>query len=208
MVANLRADNIDGFLGPDPFNQRAVFDGVGFIHILTKELWDGHPCCAFAVPRSMVTDTPNTFHALLRAIVEATAYSQNAANRREVAAAISGQNYLNQPQTVVEQVLTGTFADGLGRVQRVPDRIGFDPFPWHSMAMWIMTQMRRWGQLQRDVDYRQVAEQVFLATDAARAMRELGQPVPAGTTQSFQVMGRTFDPANPAPWTERNIRAS
>ena len=208
MVANLRADNIDGFLGPDPFNQRAVFDGVGFIHILTKELWDGHPCCAFAVPRSMVTDTPNTFHALLRAIVEATAYSQNAANRREVAAAISGQNYLNQPQTVVEQVLTGTFADGLGRVQRVPDRIGFDPFPWHSMAMWIMTQMRRWGQLQRDVDYRQVAEQVFLATDAARAMRDLGQPVPSGTTQSFQVMGRTFDPANPAPWTERNIRAS
>lgn len=208
MVANLRADNIDGFLGPDPFNQRAVFDGVGFIHILTKELWDGHPCCAFAVPRSMVTETPNTFHALLRAIVEATAYSHNAANRREVAAAISGQNYLNQPQTVVEQVLTGTFADGLGRVQRVPDRIGFDPFPWHSMAMWIMTQMRRWGQLQRDVDYRQVAEQVFLATDAARAMRDLGQTVPASTVQSFTVMGRTFDPANPAPWTERNIRAS
>jgi nitrate/nitrite transport system substrate-binding protein len=208
MVANLRADNIDGFLGPDPFNQRAVFDGVGFIHILTKELWDGHPCCAFAVPRSMVTDTPNTFHALLRAIVEATAYSHAPQNRREVAAAISGQNYLNQPQTVVEQVLTGTFADGLGRVQRVPDRIGFDPFPWHSMAMWIMTQMRRWGQLNRDVDYRQVAEQVFLATDAARAMRELGQAVPTGTVQSFSVMGRTFDPANPAPWTERNIRTS
>ena len=30
MVANLRAGNIDGFLGPDPFNQRAVFDEVGF----------------------------------------------------------------------------------------------------------------------------------------------------------------------------------
>ena len=43
MVANLRADNIDGFLGPDPFNQRAVYDGVGFIHLLTKEIWDGHP---------------------------------------------------------------------------------------------------------------------------------------------------------------------
>ena len=26
MVANLRSGNIDGFLGPDPFNQRAVFD--------------------------------------------------------------------------------------------------------------------------------------------------------------------------------------
>ena len=46
MVANLRADNIDGFLAPDPMNQRAVYDGVGFIHMLTKEIWDGHPCCA------------------------------------------------------------------------------------------------------------------------------------------------------------------
>jgi nitrate/nitrite transport system substrate-binding protein len=207
MVANLRADNIDGFLGPDPFNQRAVFDGVGFIHILTKELWDGHPCCAFAVPRSMITDTPNTFAALMRSIVEATAYSQKAENRREVAQAIAGQNYLNQPPTVVEQVLTGTFADGLGRVQRVPDRIGFDPFPWHSMAIWIMTQMRRWGQLQRDVDYAQVASQVFLALDAGRAMQALGLPVPASPMRTETIMGRTFDPANPGAWTERAIRA-
>jgi len=207
MVANLRADNIDGYLGPDPFNQRAVFDGVGFIHILTKELWQGHPCCAFAVPRAMMTEAPNTFAALMRSIVEATAYSNKAENRREVAQAIAGQNYLNQPPTVVEQVLTGTFADGLGRVQRVPDRIGFDPFPWHSMAVWIMTQMRRWGQLQRDVDYAQVAEQTFLALDAGRAMRDLGLTVPASPIRTETIMGRTFDPASPAAWTERAIRS-
>jgi ABC-type nitrate/sulfonate/bicarbonate transport system substrate-binding protein len=49
MVANLRAGNIDGFLGPDPVNQRAVYDELGFIHILSREIWDGHPCCSFAV---------------------------------------------------------------------------------------------------------------------------------------------------------------
>lgn len=206
MVANLRAGNIDGYLGPDPFNQRAVFDGVGYIHLLTKDLWEGHPCCAFAVPRGMITDTPNTFAALMRAIVEATAYSQKAENRREVAAAISGQNYLNQPETVVNQVLTGTYADGLGQVQRVPDRIGFDPFPWHSMAIWIITQMRRWGQLRQDVDYAQVANQVFLALDAGKAMRELGLPVPASAMRTETIMGKVFDPANPAAWTERAIR--
>ena len=74
MVANLRADNIDGFLGPDPFNQRAVYDGVGFIHLLTKELWDGHPCCAFAVSKEFAGQNPNTYRALLKAIIEATAY--------------------------------------------------------------------------------------------------------------------------------------
>jgi nitrate/nitrite transport system substrate-binding protein len=208
MVANLRADNIDGFLGPDPFNQRAVFDGVGFIHILTKELWDGHPCCAFAVPRSMIADTPNTFGALLRAIVEATAHAAKPENRKEVAAAISAQNYLNQPETVVAQVLTGTFADGLGAVQRVPNRIGFDPFPWQSMAVWILTQMRRWGQVKTDLDYAQVANQVFLTLDAGKAMREMGLAVPASVTRTETIMGRSFDPANPAGWADRAIRGA
>jgi nitrate/nitrite transport system substrate-binding protein len=50
-------------------------------------------------------------------------------------------------------VLTGTFADGLGNVKKVPDRIDFDPFPWESFAVWILTQMKRWGQIKGDVDY-------------------------------------------------------
>ena len=197
MVANLRAENIDGFLGPDPFNQRAVFDGVGFIHTLTKTMWDGHPCCAFAVPATMPREMPNTFAALMRAIVEATAHSNNPANRREVAAAIAGPNYLNQPETVIQQVLTGTFANGLGQVERVPDRVGFQPFPYHSMAIWILTQMRRWNQLQREVDYSAVAQQVFLALDAGRAMREMGLEVPANAMRTERIFGREFNPAQP-----------
>ena len=70
MVANLRAGNIDGFLGPDPFNQRAVFDEVGFIHILTKDLWDGHPCCAFGTSTEFIKKNPNTFAALYRAVLD------------------------------------------------------------------------------------------------------------------------------------------
>jgi nitrate/nitrite transport system substrate-binding protein len=197
MIANLRAENIDGFLGPDPFNQRAVFDGVGFIHILSKEIWDGHPCCAFAASRDFVTTMPNTFHALLKAIIDATAYAQKAENRKEIAAAIAPANYLNQPVTVLEQVLTGVYADGLGGVQKVPNRIGFDPFPWQSMAIWILTQMKRWGQVKGDLDYRQVAAEVFLATDAAKLMREMGVAVPETSSRSVVVMGKTFDPAEP-----------
>ena len=146
MVANLRADNIDGYLGPDPFNQRAVFDQVGFIHLLTKDLWEGHPCCAFAASREFVDTMPNTFHALLKAIIDATAFAAKPENRKQIAEAIAPQNYLNQPVTVLEQVLTGTYADGLGQVQKVPNRIDFDPFPWHSMAVWMLTQMKRWGR--------------------------------------------------------------
>jgi nitrate/nitrite transport system substrate-binding protein len=197
MVANLRAGNIDGFLGPDPFNQRAVYDGVGFIHVLTRELWEGHPCCTFAASREFVTKLPNTYRALLKAIMEATAFAAKPENRRQIAEAISPPNYLNQPVTVVEQVLTGNFADGLGSVQKVPNRIDFDPFPWHSFAIWILTQMKRWGQIKGDVDYAKVAREVYLATDAARLMKEVGMKPPAASTKKFVVMGREFDPAKP-----------
>lgn len=197
MVANLRANNIDGFLAPDPVNQRAVYDGVGFIHILSKNIWDGHPCCAFSASRQFVTSMPNTYQALLKAIIEATAYARQPANRKEIAAAISTPNYLNQPVTVVEQVLTGTFADGLGNVLNVPDRIDFDPMPWQSFAVWILTQMKRWGQVKGDVDYAKVASEVFLATDAVRLMREAGLTPPSATTKTFSVMGKPFDATQP-----------
>ena len=197
MVANLRADNIDGFLAPDPVNQRAVYDGVGFIHTLSKDIWEGHPCCAFAASKEFVTGMPGAYQALLKAIIDATAYAHKPENRKEIAAAIAPANYLNQPVTVVEQVLTGTFADGLGNVRKVPDRIDFDPFPWHSFAVWILTQMKRWGQLKGDVSYEQVAREVYLATDTARLMKEVGLTPPAATSKSFVVMKKPFDPARP-----------
>lgn len=197
MVANLRADNIDGFLAPDPVNQRAVYDGVGFIHTLSKDIWEGHPCCAFAASKEFVTGMPGTYQALLKAIIDATAYARKPENRKEIAAAIAPANYLNQPVTVVEQVLTGTFADGLGNVRKVPDRIDFDPFPWHSFAVWILTQMKRWGQLKGDVSYEKVAREVYLATDTARLMKEVGLAPPATTSKSFVVMKKPFDPARP-----------
>ncbi|WP_333835242.1 CmpA/NrtA family ABC transporter substrate-binding protein, partial [Rubrimonas sp.] len=197
MVANLSAGNLDGFLSPDPFNQRAVWEGVGFIHLLTKDLWDGHPCCAFAAPASFARELPNTYGALLRAIIDATQYASNPANRAEIAEAIAPPNYLNQPVPVIQQVLSGRFADGLGNVQDVPDRIDFDPFPWHSMGVWILTQMKRWGYIEGDVDYARIAEQVYLAADAAAVMRELGYEPPSETYKTHTIMGKVFDPADP-----------
>src|SRR5438876_10377840 len=89
MVANLRAGNLDGYLAPDTFNQGAVFEEVGFIHLLSKAIWPGHPCCAFAAKREFASSAPNTFRALLAAIVHATQYPRDRQNRKEIAAAIA-----------------------------------------------------------------------------------------------------------------------
>jgi nitrate/nitrite transport system substrate-binding protein len=202
MVANLRADNIDGFLAPDSICQRAIYDGAGFLHILSKEIWDGHPCCSFSASREFIAAAPNSYAALVRAIIDATAFASKTENRKQIAAAIAPPNYLNQPEIVLEQSLTGTYADGLGNVKRDPNRVNFDPFPWHSFAVWMLTQMKRWGQIKGDVDYRSVAEQVFLATDTAKLMQEMNLAPPSTSYKSFSVMGKTFDPTKPEEYVK------
>lgn len=197
MVANLKAGNVDGYLAPDPFNQRAVYENVGFLYKLSKDIWDRHPCCAFAISQEFATKYPNTFLALFRAIVDATHYASKPENRKEIAKAIAPKNYLNQPTIVLEQVLTGTYADGLGAIKKDPNRIDFDPYPYHSMAIWILTQMKRWGHLKGDVNYQAVAEKVYLAADCDKVSKGLGYPTKNATMIKHTIMGREFDPTQP-----------
>ena len=60
-----------------------------------------------------------------------------------------------------------------------------------------MTQMKRWGQIKGDVDYKAVAEQVYLSTDARKLMDQAGLAAPAASTKTIVVMGKPFDPTKP-----------
>ena len=82
-------------------------------------------------------------------------------------------------------------------IRKDPKHVDFDPFPWQSFAVWMLTQMKRWGQIKGDVDYQTIAEQIFLATDTAKLMRDMGLTPPARPSKTFVVMGKTFDPAQP-----------
>ena len=106
------------------------------------------------VAASSSPQMPNTYAALLRAIIDATAFASKAENRKQIADAIAPANYLNQPVTVLEQVLTGTYADGLGGVKKIRSASTSIPSPGSRFAVWILTQMKRWGQIKGDVDYK------------------------------------------------------
>lgn len=202
MVAKLKDGSIDGFLGPDPMNQRAVYDGIGFIHLLSKEIWDGHPCCAFGVSDDFIKLNPNTFAALFRAIIQSSLIASLSSDRLEIAKTIAPAAYLNQPVEVVAQVLTGKFPDGLGNTRSVPDRANFDPVPWESMAIWMLTQMKRWGYIKGNVDYAQLAEKVFRLTDAKKQMAQAGWTPPKGIYRKYTIMGKTFDAEKHAEYTK------
>lgn len=212
-IAQMVAGDIDAYLMPDPFNQRAVYEGAGFIFKLTKDLWPGHPCCAFAASDQWIDANPNTFRALNKSIIEATGYARDPANRPEIAKAISERAFLNQPVEVVEAVLTGNFEDGQGNSFSVPDRIDFDPYPWQSFANWISSQLVRWdlqgdgkaAQVITSDTYDQVGKDIFL-TDLARELaQEVGLNPPDDIYRTETLEFDTFDPADPAAYIEEQI---
>ncbi|WP_126391615.1 CmpA/NrtA family ABC transporter substrate-binding protein [Pseudanabaena sp. ABRG5-3] len=206
-VAKMSAGDLDAMLMPDPFNQRAVFEKIGFIHLLTKDLWNGHPCCAFAASQQWIDTNPNTFRAVNKAIVDAAAYANNPKNRPEIAKALIERKYLNQPLPVVEAVLTGKFEDGLGNTLDVPDRIGFDPYPWKSYAKWIASQMVRWDLMPKNkADYTKISQDIFLTDLSAELQKELGQTPPTTAEKTETLKYDTFDPKDPAAYVDAQIK--
>ena len=49
MVANMKVDKMDGFCVGEPWNARAIADGIGYTSITTQQIWRDHPekVCAF-----------------------------------------------------------------------------------------------------------------------------------------------------------------
>jgi nitrate/nitrite transport system substrate-binding protein len=196
-VSNLRVGSIDGFFGGEPGGQRAVYEGAGFIHALSRDLWDGHPCCSVTAAESWIQQNPNTFMAFYRAIVAASLYVSDRNNRAGMAKILSQPQYLNAPEVVVEQVITGRYADGLGEIRNVDNRVDYQPFPHYAAAVWLMLQLRRWNILKEDIDYKKLAQRVMLATDASNIMRELGVAPPPATFGKEVILGQVFDSSQP-----------
>ncbi|NER78251.1 MAG: ABC transporter substrate-binding protein [Leptolyngbya sp. SIO1D8] len=205
-IAKMSTGQIDAFILPDNFTQRVVFDDIGFIHLLTRDLWPGHPCCAFVAAQNWIDEYPNTFRALNKAIIDGANYANNPANRKEIAAAIAPREYLNQPLEVLEAVMTGNFEDGQGNTFDIPDRIYFDPYPWKSFASWISTQLIRWDYMPVEkANYDEIGEQIFLTNLARDLAEELGAEPPEALTRVENLSLGDFDPGQPEKYLKDQI---
>ena len=72
----------------------------------------------------------------------------------------------------------------------------------HSKMADILTQMKRWGYIKKDIDYAAIAQEVYLATDAQAVMAEMGQTPPTTTIQDHVIMGKTFNPGKPQQYVD------
>jgi len=183
MVDALADGVIDGCCVGEPWSSLAVQRGVGRIAIAGYELWNNGPEKVFAVPRRFAERNPRTHLALVRALLEAAAWTDAPENRAELAQLLAADHYVGAPAALIAAALAGDIALGAGEARAtLPDFHVFHRyaanFPWVSHGMWFLLQMLRWGQLETPVDVAAVASEVYRPDLYREAAHELGIAAP------------------------------
>jgi nitrate/nitrite transport system substrate-binding protein len=166
MVANMRVGNMDGFSVGEPWNHRAIADGIGISAATSQDVWRDHPEKVLGTTAEFVQKNPNTARAMTAAVLEASRWiDASLSNRLKMAETIAAPAYVNTSVEVINQRILGRYQNGLGKTWDDPNHMKFYNdgavnFPYYSDGMWFLTQHRRWGLLKTDPDYLAVAKQV------------------------------------------------
>ena len=166
MVANMRVGNMDGFCVGEPWNHRAIADGIGVTATTTQDIWKDHPEKVLGCTAEFVQKNPNTARAMTAAIIDAGRWiDASLSNRQKMAETVAATAYVNTSVDVINQRILGRYTNGLGRSWDDPNHMkfyndGHASFPYLSDGMWFLTQHRRWGLIKSDPDYLAVAKQI------------------------------------------------
>lgn len=205
MVANLSARHIDGFCVGEPWGQRAVDLGIGRRAAASRDIWNGHPDKVLGVSAEWAAKHPNTHRALIAALIEAACWLDEPGNRAEAARIIAGRAYVDLPEEIVAASLTGRMRPTAeDEPEIVPDfhifYRGAANFPWRSHAEWMLTQMRRWGQIDEGVNIRAIADAAYRPDIYRGVAAALGAdcPIPCRKSEGGHSGVWTLDAA-PAP---------
>jgi len=182
MPATLEAGTIYGYCVGEPWNQQAVFKGIGVPVITDYEIWKNNPEKVFGMTKAFTEKYPNTTIRVVKALIRAAHWldENNNANRKEAVKILSQSEYVGADEEVIANSMTGTFEYEKGDARAVPDFNVFfrynATYPYYSDAIWYLTQMRRWGQIAEnkpDDWYLATAKSVYRPDLFALAAREL-----------------------------------
>lgn len=204
MVANMRVGNMDGFCVGEPWNHRAIADGIGVTAVTTQDIWRDHPEKTLGTTAEFVKQYPNTARAMIAAILDASKWiDASLSNKIKMAETIASKSYVNTSVDVINQRILGRYQNGMGKTWDDPHYMKFYNdgsvnFPYLSDGMWFLTQHRRWGLLKSDPDYLGVASavnQVNLYREAASLAKV---NVPKESMRSAKMIdGVLWDGKNP-----------
>lgn len=199
MVSNMRVGKMDGFCVGEPWNARAIDDGIGYTALTTQDMWRDHPEKVLAFTEEFAAKNPKTVKAILKAVHEASVWMDEMDHRSEMADIVSQPAYINCPKEIILGRLLGDYDYGDGRKKQDEFAMHFSKrncnFPQPKHGKWWLTQFRRWGMVNGAPDYA-VVDRVCRHDLYAEAMAELGvtgRSLDDSPEKFFD--GTTFDPA-------------
>ena len=186
MVAQLAVGAVDGFIGPEPFNQRALTTGSGRAFIPTRQMWENHPCCSVAIAKEIDRGVRDRVVAALR---EGAQFVDSPHHVHESASILAEEKYLNQKEELISPALAGSYTTWDGTDVVDPDMINFGGQTSATAITWMAAQIARWDlggtALMMDDDVLLAATESVLPPEADR------------TTDPVDINGRIFDPQKP-----------
>jgi nitrate/nitrite transport system substrate-binding protein len=182
MPTTLEAGTIDGYSVGEPWNQASVAKKIGVPVIVDPDIAGLNADKVFGLTEAYTKANPKTTKALLRAIIRAQMWldADGGKNRVEAAKMLAKTQYVGADEQVLLASMTGKFTFGPGDTRDTPEfNLFFNQgasYPYYSDAIWIMTQMRRWGQIPEDKAdswYLETAKSVYrpdLYMEAAKSL--------------------------------------
>ena len=209
MVANMRIGNMDGFCVGEPWNQRAIMDGIGVTAITTQDIWKDHPEKVLGTTADFVKKYPNTARAVTAAILEASKWIDTGLqNKNRMAETIADKSYVNTSVDAINQRILGRYTNGMGKSWDDPNFMKFYndgavTFPYLSDGRWFLTQQKRWGLLKEHPDYLKVATEINRIDIYKQAAAASKTPVPASPMRTSKLMdGVVWDGKTPKAYAD------
>jgi nitrate/nitrite transport system substrate-binding protein len=213
MVANMRVGNMDGYCVGEPWNHRAIADGIGITGVTTQDIWKDHPEKVLGTTADFVKQNPNTARAVMMAILEAGKWiDASLANKNKMAETIADKSYVNTSVDVINQRILGRYQNGLsGSLAKTWDdpnhmkffNDGAVNFPYLSDGMWFLTQHKRWGLLKEHPDYLAVAKQINQVELYKQAASALKVSVPKDVLRTSKMIdGVVWDGKDPKKYAD------
>jgi ABC-type nitrate/sulfonate/bicarbonate transport system substrate-binding protein len=201
MVEQLQSGGVDGFCVGAPWNAVAVQEGLGEVLIRASEFWPGSPDKVLGTKAAWAQAYPDELRALLRALIRAAIWADDQVNRPELV------GLLVRPEHV------GASAEAIGRAleDEIVFHAGAAGRPRREHALWFLSQMARWGQVDSRLDFDAIADGVYRPDLFGAAATSLGPILDAtlvfedaSVTRSAALFdGVAFDPADVAAYASR-----
>ncbi len=213
MVANMRVGNMDGFCVGEPWNHRAIIDGIGITAVTTQDIWKDHPEKVLGTTGEFVKKYPNTCRAVVMAVLEASRWiDAGLQNKNKMAETIADKSYVNTSVDAINSRILGRYQNGAsGKDSKTWDdpnymkffNDGAVNFPYLSDGMWFLTQHKRWGLLKEHPDYLAVARQINQIALYKEAAGALKVNIPKSEMRSSKLIdGVVWDGKDPRAYAD------